>query len=282
MVTKLPLSIYTSWMFKDSARFHRWIKLVNLAADSASVVELNDKQYECGVGEIVTTRSKLASELGCRVDEARWLLAKLISIGEIEQKSEPKHTRIIIVNFPEYVDVSVPAQIPKKKSKTDTKNKPSKTTRTKQPPTLVTRARDVFEAYYKEIFDNAYYWQAKDAVNMHQLLQKISHSRTSREKPLAVDDDSLLDALNIFLRTINKDFIRNNFSVPKINSYYNDIVSEIKNRKSITTQNGKPNQTPAIGTTADGVDRQKCVVLDRLAEAQREWEEEKRLGYKTE
>lgn len=282
MVTKLPPSIYTSWMFKEPSRFHRWIKLVNLAAASECVIEFNDKKFECGIGEIVTTRSKLASELDCRVDEARWFLNKLVSLGEIEQKSEARHTRILIVNFPEYADVSVPPQKPRAKAKSDTKKKTSNPTKPKQPPTLVTRAREVFEAYYKETFENAYYWQAKDAVNMQQLLQKISHSRTCREKPLKVDDDSLLDALNIFLRTINKDFIRNNFSVPKINSYYNDIVSEIRNRQSLTTQHGRPNQTPQVGTPADGVDRQKCAVLDRLAKFQQEWEENKRNSEETE
>lgn len=282
MVTKLPPNIYASWMFKDAIRFHRWIKLVNLAAVTVCVIELNDRQYECGIGEIVTTRSKLASELGCRVDEARWFLNKLISIGEIEQTSEAKHTRIFLVNFPDYVDLSVSAQKPRAKTKSDAKKKTSKPNKPKQPPTLVTRAREVFEAYYKETFEDAYYWQAKDAVNMQQLLQKISHSRTSRDNPLAIDDDSLLDALNIFLRTINKDFIRNNFSVPKINSYYNDIVSEIKNRKSITTPNVRPTQTPQVGTPADGVNRQKCVVIDKLAKAQREWEEKQRFGDKAE
>lgn len=268
-------------MYLDAQRFYRWIKLVNLAAASSAVVVLNERQYDCGIGEIVTTRSKLAADLGCRSDEARWLLNKLVSLGEIEQASEARHTRIRIVNFSKYCTVGTSTE-QKPKVKSNTKKKQTQKSSSMRPPTLVTRAREVFESYYKETFDDAYYWQAKDAANMQQLLQKISHSRSTRENPLPVDDDSLLIALDKFLRAINKDFIRNNFSVPKINGYYNDIVSEIRNRKSLTTQNGRPNQTAQGGTNADGVDRQKCVVIDKLAKAQREWEEKRRAGEEAE
>ncbi len=98
---------------------------------------------------------------------------------------------------------------------------------------LVHRARERFEKYYQELYDDSYYWAAKDAVAMKKLLQKIAFGRTNRERPLPCDDDSLLDALDTFLRMINKSWLMNNFSVCKIDSQYNEIVSEIKNKKNL-------------------------------------------------
>lgn len=114
--------------------------------------------------------------------------------------------------------------------------------------TLVHKARLIFEAYYNEIYEDSYYWSAKDAVAMRRLLKKISFGRTNRQTPLPCDDDSLLDALKVFLRMINKSWIMNNFSVTKIDSQYNDIVSEIKNKNN--SAYGKRNQTQQATATA--------------------------------
>lgn len=46
--------------------------------------------------------------------------------------------------------------------------------------------------------------------------------------PLPIDDESLLKALEEFLRRIDKTWVMNNFSVNKIDSQYNEIVSEMK------------------------------------------------------
>lgn len=108
--------------------------------------------------------------------------------------------------------------------------------------TLVHKAREKFEKYYQELFDSSYYWDVKDAVAMKRLLQKIAFARTNRERPLPCDDESLLQALETFLRMINKSWLMNNFSVCKIDSQYNEIVSEIKNKK-------KPNQNVQRNTT---------------------------------
>ena len=148
----------------------------------------------------------------------------------------------------------------------------------KSEPTLVSKARKIFESVYLELYGSPYYWSAKDATNMQQLLKKISFSRTNRASPLPADDDSVLSALDQFLRSINKDWISNNFSVPKINSYYNDIISEIKNTKS--KNNGKPaNNTRQLGN-ADVLSsvRQKQNLIFDLSKVEDEWREEKRVG----
>lgn len=113
--------------------------------------------------------------------------------------------------------------------------------------TMVHKARGIFEAYYSELYDDSYYWTAKDAVAMKRLIKKITFGRTNRTRPLPCDDDSLLEALKVFLKMINKSWIMNNFSVTKIDSQYNDIVSEIKNKNN--SAYGNRNQASQTAST---------------------------------
>ncbi len=158
---------------------------------------------------------------------------------------------------------SSPKKVVKKKSiepKAEDPPKPKEKTapKKKEPPKLVTRAREIFEAYYEREYESAYYWEAKDAVAMKRLLNKISYSREHRPTPLPVDDDSLLDALEKFLTNIEKAWLRDNFSVTNIDSQYNNIISEIKNRSKSLTPNGRYNQTAKAGRTSVGADLSDC------------------------
>lgn len=100
------------------------------------------------------------------------------------------------------------------------------------------KGRQIFEAFYLELYGEPYYWQAKDAKAMNSILKKIAYARSHRAVPLPVDVDSLIKAWEEFLRRIDKDWIMNNFSVNKIDSQYNEIISEIKNHQS-NANNGK-------------------------------------------
>ena len=154
------------------------------------------------------------------------------------------------------------------------KPKKKSTPKTKDPPKIVTRAREIFEAYYEQEYESAYYWEAKDAVAMKKLLQKISYSREHRPVPLPIDDDSVLDALTKFLSSIEKAWLRDNFSVTNISSQYNNIVSEIRNRSKSLTPNVRYNKTAQAGRASVGADlsdsdRQRNAILADIAEADR-------------
>lgn len=130
--------------------------------------------------------------------------------------------------------------------------------------TLVHKARGIFEAYYRELYDDSYYWSAKDAVSMKRLLKKITFGRTDRPNPLPCDDDSLLDALKVFLKLINKSWLMNNFSVTKIDGQYNEIVSEIKNKNNTTNGNRvRTNQEASTALLAN----QAANLLNDIAKA---------------
>lgn len=154
------------------------------------------------------------------------------------------------------------------------KPKKKSTPKKKDPPKIVTRAREIFEAYYEQEYESAYYWEAKDAVAMKKLLQKISYSREHRPVPLPIDDDSVLDALTKFLSSIEKAWLRDNFSVTNISSQYNNIVSEIRNRSKSLTPNVRYNKTAQAGRASVGADlsdsdRQRNAILADIAEADR-------------
>ena len=104
--------------------------------------------------------------------------------------------------------------------------------------TLCHKGRQIFEAYFLELYGEPYYWQAKDAKAMNSILKKIAFARSHKNPPLPTDDDSLLKAWSEFLHLIDKTWIMNNFSVNKIDSQYNEIVSEMKNHKQNVTSNG--------------------------------------------
>ena len=78
---------------------------------------------------------------------------------------------------------------------------------------------------------------------MNSILKKIAFARSHKNSPLPTDDDSLLKAWGEFLRLIDKTWIMNNFSVNKIDSQYNEIVSEMKNHKQNATSNGNNTKT---------------------------------------
>lgn len=95
---------------------------------------------------------------------------------------------------------------------------------------LNANARKAFEEHFRNTFGEEYYWTAKDAGNMSQLLRKLTFSREQRQMP--VDDASVLYALQVFLTSVKDSWLLDNFSVANINSKYNEIVSKAKNGNS--------------------------------------------------
>lgn len=91
---------------------------------------------------------------------------------------------------------------------------------------LNAKARSLFESHFRETFGSDYYWTAKDAGNMSQLLQKLKFQR--EQKQMDLSDDSVLYALQYLLSSIREGWIFENFSVANINSKFNEIVSQVK------------------------------------------------------
>lgn len=136
------------------------------------------------------------------------------------------------------------------------------------PPALNQRARLCFEEVYRKIYNAEYYWSAKDAGQMTQLLNKIRFSREKRATPLPTDDDSLISALHQFLTSINKEWISNNFSVSMISSHYNEIISELKNNRT----NGRQTSTDPAAFA------RRAEIASNIASYDEQWKREHGLG----
>ena len=131
----------------------------------------------------------------------------------------------------------------------------------KKEPTLISKARYAFEAYFRETFEAEYYWTAKDAKNMKDLLKKISFARAS--KNMSTDDDSLVEGMKALLDSIGNNFVLDNFTVPIINSQYNAIVAQAKAAKNKSNGNNRSsNQSGAEQRMREGAD----IVARLLAE----------------
>ncbi|MDH6304630.1 hypothetical protein M2459_001366 [Parabacteroides sp. PF5-5] len=90
------------------------------------------------------------------------------------------------------------------------------------------QAREVFEDHYRDVFQSDYYWSAKDAGGMSSILNKLKHQR--KEKGLDLTDEGVLFALKALLGSITEGWMFENFSVPNINSKFNEIVSNAKSK----------------------------------------------------
>ena len=136
----------------------------------------------------------------------------------IKEKNKEKKT-LTLSSAPDFVgDGSTASAKELAKQKRAEERKAKSAEKKQKEQTLVHKARGIFEAYYSELYDDSYYWTVKDAVAMKRLIKKITFGRTNRPHPLPCDDDSLLEALRVFLQMINKSWIMNNFSVTKISN----------------------------------------------------------------
>lgn len=112
------------------------------------------------------------------------------------------------------------------------KKKVNKASKAQKNTSLGSKARKLFEGYFKETFAESYYWTAKDAGAMKQLLNKLRFQR--EQKGMDVSEDSILYALNYLLSSIKEGWIFENFSVTNINSKFNEIVSNaVKSSKRV-------------------------------------------------
>jgi hypothetical protein len=129
--------------------------------------------------------------------------------------------------------------------------------------TLQSKAKEIFEEHCKKVYGADYYWAAKDAGAMSQLLKKLRYALDARGKP--TDDEQILATLKSFLEAIQDDWIHEHLSVSIINSKYNEIVNQIKTVRyghNNTTGSAKrgANQDAFINLTHDIAQHRQGVV----------------------
>lgn len=293
----IPSDIRSHWIWQDPAKFQWWIDMLMRSLEPDNVVSLSGNDVQRKEGQIVDTLTGLAKLWKTKKDTVRYFLAKLEADKMIRMDNTKKHSLISILVLEQYTQSN-----PEAISSTNLTNQkevevveaeevqtlPKKRKPRKAPAeaSIITKARLLFERIHHERSseimipedkqqEGSYYWEAKDASNMKQLLKKISFSRTQREKPLPVDDDSLIDALESFLNAIKDSWILGHFTVPIINSQYNSIITQLKQKKNAIQQTSR---TSGPRTSAHDVDSQKRDLYSDLAKIQSGWEAKKRSG----
>lgn len=251
--------------YTDSHMVHLFLHLVL----NANVNDKTWRGVNIKRGQLVTSLITLNAQTGISIQTLRTCLNRLVESGEITQKSTNKYRIITICKYDSYQssDDDTNKQLTNnQQTNQQTTNKPSNNNirrkeynntlsslrSDKVPKTDVSASSDVngkrkakkksqdeyslgykcrlvFEEYFKDTYGEEYYYTAKDAKAMQGLVKKIAFSRKSRGQP--VDDSSVVEALCMFLRSINKAWISDNFTVAIINSQYNSIIAEIKNTR---------------------------------------------------
>lgn len=197
-------------------------------------------------------RAKL-SDAGKRGNERRWKSSRYVSPPDnnlVTTQSPPNHHPIDTQSPPDSHPIAKTSQeeIILEESKQENNISPSPPLKgggkrkKKEVDGINSKARSIFENYFRETFSNSYYWTAKDAGAMSQLLKKLRFQREQRQ--MDVSDESLLYALQYLLSSIKEGWIFDNFSVTNINSKFNEIVSQARNgnNRKIDT---KPDESSA-------------------------------------
>ena len=197
-------------------------------------------------------RAKL-SDAGKRGNERRWESSRYVSPPDnnlVTTQSPPNRHPIDTQSPPDNNLVAKTSQeeIILEESKQENNISPSPPLKgggkrsKSEPKAINVKARTLFCDYFKEIYGSDYYWTAKDAGAMSQLLKKLRFQR--EQKQMDVSDESLLYALQYLLSSIKEGWIFDNFSVTNINSKFNEIVSQARNgnNRKIDT---KPDESSA-------------------------------------
>lgn len=230
------------------SRFEAWIDIVQSARFEDTKQLIGNRFIEVKRGQMLVSLRFLAGRWQWSTKKVNSFLDLLIQDKMIikETPKETGQTVITICNYDKYNFISQELETEKKqqgntketlrKQQGNKINKDNKLKEDNIPPTppkgegVNSKARLLFENYFRETFSDSYYWTAKDAGAMSQLLNKLKFQR--KQKKMDVSDDSILYALQYLLSSVKEGWIFENFSVTNINSKFNEIVAQAKKSTS--------------------------------------------------
>lgn len=261
------------------SRFEAWLDLIQSARFEDTKQLIGNRMIEVKRGQALVSLRFLAGRWQWSTKKVNSFLDLLIQDKMIikETPKETGQTVITICNYDKYNETSEKRK-QQKKQEGNTKETPRKHQGNENnkeykekkdnniPPTppkgdgLNIKARSLFEDFFLSTYGINYYWTAKDAGAMSQLLRKLSFQR--EQKKMDVSDDSLLYALKYLISSITDSWLCDNFSVTNINSKFNEIVS--KARKS---NGAKQTTTNIYEQKRIDSERRKSQLMAEFAEA---------------
>jgi len=243
--------------YQDSQMVHLLLHIIL----KANHTDLKWRGITIKRGQLLTSRKKLSVETGISEQSIRTCLDRLQSTNEITVKSTNLNTVITINKYDIYqaneTEINQPINQPNnqrptsqttndqpttnqptnKNYKNDKKDKNNIVGVKKTPATLHTVCKNLFIEKFKQLFGEEYYWEAKDGANLNPIIKKIRFNREKKEMP--IDDESISVAFSLFLDSITDKWLLENFSIPNINSKFNEIISQAKNGRT-KQQNTRP------------------------------------------
>ena len=239
--------------YQDSQMVHLLIHLII----EANHADLKWRGITIKRGQLLTSRKKLSVETGISEQSIRTCLDRLQSTNEITVRSTNLNTVIAINKYDIYqaneTEINQPTnqrspsqttndqpttnQPTNKNYKNDKKDKNNIVGVKKTPATLHTVCKNLFIEKFRQLFGEEYYWEAKDGANLNPIIKKIKFNREKKEMP--IDDESISVAFSLFLDSITDKWLLENFSIPNINSKFNEIISQAKNGRT-KQQNTRP------------------------------------------
>lgn len=113
---------------------------------------------------------------------------------------------------------------------------------------LQTILKVMFEKYYKEQKPEPYYYQAKDAAQLKNIITKIKFIVKERQgEKYTVTDTDVIESWKTIIENIKEkdQWIFDNLSIPNINSKFNELIAKIrqtaKKKTNINKQASKSN-----------------------------------------
>ncbi len=89
------------------------------------------------------------------------------------------------------------------------------------------KMKEIFIDVYKAKVGLSFYWTGKEGKHLSELIVKLKFMFEEMKK--IPDDDSLAENFRLMLENIQDKWILNNFTIPIINSKFNEIILKIKN-----------------------------------------------------
>ena len=126
--------------------------------------------------------------------------------------------------------------------------------------------KECFMNFYSLVFGSEYYWEAKDSVAIKAISKKLT--KAAKDKGLDESPESIAGNFQILLENISDKWILDRFSPTLINAKYNEIISNIKQKKHGNNENFRISFAPVPG---HGTNEATARDIDTEANAVEEW-----------
>ena len=109
--------------------------------------------------------------------------------------------------------------------------------------------KECFMQFYSLLFQSEYYWEAKDSVAIKGISKKLT--KAAKDKGLDESPESIAGNFQILLENISDKWILDRLSPTLINAKYNEIISNIKQKKHGNSENFRISFAPVPGHGAN-------------------------------